>query len=77
MELNEQMMCPQLVHTTKQSHAHDLELILKTTHSLLAYHRPHLQDGAALRILDLAILNAIADLEQLDTCRSDDGSAVR
>jgi hypothetical protein len=73
----ERMMCPQFVRTTEQSHAHDLEVILKTTHSLLAYHRPYLKDGTSLRVLDLAILNVIADLQQLDTFQSDGAAAVR
>jgi hypothetical protein len=71
------MMGLQLVHKTEQSHAHDLELILNSTRSLLAYHRPHIRDGAALRILDLAILNAVAELEQLDGSPSDGATAVR
>jgi hypothetical protein len=58
-------------HTIEQSHTHDLQLILSTTHSLLPYHRPHIKDGVFLRILDLAILNAVAELQQLDASSSD------
>ena len=55
----------------EHSHAHDLQLILRSAHSFLAYHAPHIKDGRALRILDLALLNAIADLQQLDASQRD------
>jgi len=71
------MMCPQFDHATERSHANDLRTILQTTHSLLAYHRPYIQDGASLRILDFAILNALADLQQLAASPSDGTTAVR
>ena len=49
----------------EQSHARDLQLILRTAHSFLAYHRTYIEQGRSLRILDLALLTAIADLQQL------------
>jgi hypothetical protein len=52
---------------TEQAHAHDLQLILRSTHSFLAHHSPYIRNGGSLRILDLALLNAIADLQQLES----------
>jgi len=54
-----------LSNSTEYSHANDLLLILRTTQSLLADHASHIADGRSLRILDLALMAAIADLEQL------------
>jgi hypothetical protein len=50
---------------TEQSHAHDLQLILRSTHSFLAHHSPYIRNGKSLRILDIALLTAIADLQEL------------
>jgi hypothetical protein len=47
-------------------HVHDLLLILRTTHSLMADHTQYINDGRSLRILNLALLDAIADLEQIE-----------
>ena len=60
------MMFPQTLGITEQSHARDLELILRSTHSFLAYHTSYIKQGRSLRILDLALLTAIADLQELD-----------
>jgi hypothetical protein len=49
---------------TEQLHAHDLQLILRSTHSFLAHHTPYIRNGRSLRILDFALLNAIADLHE-------------
>jgi hypothetical protein len=51
---------------TEQSRAHELQLILRSTQSLLAYHAPYIDDRRSLRVLDLALLNAIADLQEID-----------
>jgi hypothetical protein len=59
-------MFPPTLGITEQSHARDLELILRSTHSFLAFHTPYLRQGRSLRILDLALLTAIADLQELD-----------
>jgi len=50
----------------EQLHIHNLQLILRSTYSFLTYHSPHIKQGRSLRILDLALITAIADLEQLD-----------
>ena len=52
-------------NSSEESHAFDLELQLCTAHSFLRHHMPNIRDGRSLRILDLALLNAIADLEVL------------
>ena len=67
----------QIPDGTEQSHAHDLQLILRTTHSFLVYHTPYIKDGRSLRILDLALLSAIADLQQLDASSNDDNTSVQ
>ena len=53
-------------HISEQLHAHDLELFLRSTRSFLADHSSHIMNGRSLRILDLALLNAIDDLQQLE-----------
>ena len=50
---------------TELSHAHHLELILRTTLSGLAEHAPHIRDGRSLRVLGLALQSTVADLEDL------------
>jgi hypothetical protein len=45
------------------SHAQDLQQLLRATHSSLNYHMPCIRKGRSLRILDLALLSAIDDLE--------------
>ena len=56
---------------TEKLHAHDLQLILRSTYSFLAHHSPYIREGRSLRILHLALLSAIADLEQLDATTSE------
>jgi hypothetical protein len=58
--------------TTEQLHAYDLQLILRSTHSFLAHHSSYIRNGRSLRILDFALLNAIADLQNLDATTSED-----
>ena len=60
-----------LPETTEQLHAHNLQLILRSTYSFLAYHAPHIKQGRSLRILDLALITAIDDLQQLDDSSAD------
>jgi len=60
----------------EQLHAHNLQLILRTAHSFLAYHAPHIKRGKSLRILDLALLSAIADLQESGASPADDGPPV-
>ena len=64
---------------TERLHAHDLQLTLRSTHSILAYHTPYIKDGKSLRMLDLALLNAIADLQVLNvqTSEGDQHSLLR
>ena len=51
---------------TEQSRSHELQLILRSAHSFLACHTPYIKDRRSLRVLDLALLNAIADLQEID-----------
>ena len=51
--------------TIESSHAHDLQLILCTTLSLLRDHALYIRDGRSVRVLELALLSAIADLEEI------------
>ena len=55
-----------LSDTPERSRAHDLERVLRSTHSLLLYYTPDVKKERSLRILDLALTTAIADLQQLD-----------
>jgi hypothetical protein len=61
---------------SEQLHAHDLQLILRSTHSLLSHHSSHIKNGRSLRILDLALLTAIADLQQLEAIAFEAGHPV-
>ena len=63
--------------TVEQLHAHNLQLILLSTHSFLAYHAPHIKDGRSLRILDLALLSAIAYLQEFGASVADDNPPVQ
>jgi hypothetical protein len=63
--------------TVEQLHAHNLQLILLSTHSFLAYHAPHIKDGRSLRILDLALLSAIAYLQEFGASVTDDNPPVQ
>ena len=56
-----------LFFDTPQSRARELKLILRSTHSLLLYYTPYLKNDGALRNLDLALIAAIADLQQFDS----------
>lgn len=49
----------------EHSHAHDLQLILRTTLSLLRDHALYIRDGRSFRVLELALLSAVADLEEI------------
>ena len=53
------------------SPAHRLALVLQATRSLIAGLTPPLQDQRSLRLLDFALLNAITDLEEIDTLPPD------
>jgi hypothetical protein len=50
----------------EQLYVHDLQRILRSTHSLLSHHSPHIRSGRLLHILGLALLSAMADLQQLE-----------
>ena len=52
---------------SEQSHAHYLQLHLHATRSILNYHKSYIRNGKSLRILEFALLSAIADLEVLDS----------
>ena len=60
-----------LSDTPERSRAHDLERILRSTQSLLVYYTPYVKKDGALRTLDLALITAIADLQQLDDSSPD------
>jgi hypothetical protein len=60
-----------LSDTPERSRAHDLERILRSTHSLLVYYTPYVKKDGALRNLDLALITAIADLQRLDDSSPD------
>jgi hypothetical protein len=48
----------------EHSHAHDLQVILRTTLLLLQDHAPHISEDRSLRNLELALQCAIADLKR-------------
>ncbi len=54
------------LHTTEQSRARDLQMILRTTLSLLEARVPHISQSRSLLSLDFALRSAIADLQQVD-----------
>jgi hypothetical protein len=51
--------------TIERTHAHDLQLILRTTLSLLRDHSLYIRDGRSLRVLELALLSAVTDLDEI------------
>jgi hypothetical protein len=51
--------------TVERSHVHELQLMLRTTLSLLRDHALYVRDGRSLRVLELALLSAVADLEEI------------
>ena len=60
--------------TPERSRAHDLERILRSTQSLLVYYTPYVKKDKSLRLLDLALIAAIADLQQIDNLAQDGNS---
>lgn len=53
-----------LSDTPEQSRAHDLEQVLRSTQSLLAFYTPYVKKERSLRVLDLALSTAIAELQK-------------
>ena len=53
----------------EQSYVHDLQVILRTTLSLLKDRTPYIAEGGSLRNLELALVCAIADLERVELCK--------
>ena len=62
-------LSPEIIE--EHSHAHDLQLILRSTLSHLGDHAPYIRSVRSLRVLELALQSAVADLEEIDPTRDE------